>query len=74
MLSLGSCEPDGYAVLASLGRLARLVLEETSHLPACLPQLTALQELRLREASQAMQPADAAAALDGALPHLTQAR
>ena len=66
------CAADGYAVLTRLGQLASLELRYNNHLPACLAQLTTLQELHLFEASRASEPAAAAAAVDGALQHLTQ--
>ena len=64
-----SCPPGGFAVLTSLGRLARLALKDNSHTPACLPQLTSLEELCLDEAS--LDPGEAVAALNEALQHLT---
>ena len=62
----------GYAVLTSLSRLERLSLAENRYLPACLPQLTTLSELRLQEASKHMPEAAASAAVNAALQQLTQ--
>ncbi len=68
------CPPDGYAVLTQLCRLARLWLRYSNHLPACLPQLTGLQELMLDESGGAMQLAEAQAAVDAVLQQLTGVR
>ena len=65
--------PQGYAVLARLGRLACLSLHGSDHLPACLPQLTTLEELNLHTPGSAMEPAAIQTALDAALQQLTQA-
>ncbi len=70
-LELLRCQPAEYAVLTSLGRLARLWLADTEHLPACLPQLTGLQELILRTAGHRMDTAAFQAAVDAALQQLT---
>lgn len=71
VLHAACCEPDGYAPLASLSRLANLQLYEANHLPACLSQLTLLRELCLRDAIGGMVAAAAPAAVDAALRHLT---
>ena len=71
-LSGGVWEPGSFHVLTSLLRLRRLSLGPTSHLPACLPQLSGLSELAMREAGKAMLPEAACAAVDAALHQLTQ--
>lgn len=58
-------------MLASLSRLVRLSLESIDYLPACLPQLTWLSELKLYETAQAADAAAARAAIDEALQPLT---
>ena len=70
-LHVSSCQPGGFAVLTSLGRLARLTLEYNSHMPACLPQLTGLEELCLHEASRSLSSDQALASVNEALQQLT---
>ena len=66
-----ACPPGGFAVLTSLGRLARLAMSGNTHLPGCLPQLTSLEELCLDEACNGLGPDEAVDALNEALQQLT---
>ncbi|KAI7836518.1 hypothetical protein COHA_009619 [Chlorella ohadii] len=67
-----TCEPPaGFAVLTTLGRLARLALSHTEQLPASLPQLTGLQELVLNDAGGMLEAAAFQSALNAALQRLT---
>lgn len=61
-------------MLTQLGQLARLSLERSGHLPACLPQLTVLQDLRLAEAGRDMAADAFLPAVDAALQQLTAVR
>ena len=70
-LHVSSCQPGGFAVLTSLGRLARLTLVWSSYLPACLSQLTGLEHLYLSDAGRSLNSDEAVAAVNEALQHLT---
>ena len=72
VLNVSSCQPGGFAVLTSLGRLARLTLEYNSHMPACLPQLTGLEELCLHEASRSLSSDQDLASVNEALQQPTR--
>lgn len=58
-------------MLTSLGRLAHLSLDRPCYVPACLPQLTSLVELKLEEVGLDMEAEEVQAAVEGALQQLT---